>query len=338
MGRQPCVRHRRAMQFYRPDSGLTLVELMIAMAVGLFVVMAVTALFMSVRTTYLEQDDAAHIQETGRYVIDVIARAVRQASHERWNQDRASLADSEIGPDVLGLDARSLKAKTPGIDTPVAKAINGSDVLAIRFFGSGEGDRGDGTMLNCAGFGVAGPDEMNAVEDGRAWSIFYVAADSTGEPELYCKYSSGNSWASQAIARGVESFQVLYGLDTDMDGLPNRLLNASAINALDDELILTGVNAVERATERNRKTHWKNVVAVKVAVLIRGRHTSRGTGSDANHELFGETYSSIYAQDDAGVRISGAQLPQAVRGRMRKVFSTTIRLRNAPAGGGAAAA
>lgn len=309
--------------------GVTLVELMIAMAVGLFIVLAATTLLVSVKATYLAQDDETQIQETGRYVIDAVSRALRQASHTTWDAEQVAAVDqSTLEPDVIGFDARSLRTRTPGIDAPLLKSVNGSDVLAIRFYGAGNGENGDGTILNCAGFPVPAPSPADITAGRRAWSIFYVATDESGEPELYCKYQGKGSWASQSIARGVESFQVLYGLDTDTDGFPNRLLNASGIDALDDEMMLYGVNSIERAKERAAKTHWKKVVAVKIALLIRGAHDVQWNGPVRGYSLFGDTYAAEYADEDVGVLIRDADLPRATSGRLRRVFSMTIRLRN----------
>lgn len=334
MGQRRYLRNRLLVQRrLLCESGVTLIELMISMAVGMFVVLTATAVLVSVKSSYLEQDDEAQMQETGRYALDVIGRSVRQASHGSWGMSQGANHDvSAMGADVFGLDARSLKSRTSDIEAAVTKSVNGSDVLAIRFFGSGAEEAGDGTALNCAGFAAAAPSPIDISEDKRAWSIFYVATDATGEPELYCKYRGDNSWTSHAIARGVESFQVLYGLDTDMDGLPNRLLNASAIHTLDDALELNGVNAIERAADRNKKTHWKKVVVVKVAMLIRGAHDVRGRGPGMTYALFGDMYANEYGAGDLGVRIKASDLPGAVRGRTRRIFSTTIRLRNGAVG------
>lgn len=313
----------------RKQAGITLVELMISLALSLFVVMAATALFLSTKSSYLAQDDSAQILDTGRYAVEILARAVRQAAYENWDTTEAPVVNTEfLTPNVLGLDSRSLKSRSVGIEAPVRKAINGSDVLAIRFFGAGSGENGDGTMLNCAGFSVGAVPTAEAAEEGRGWSIFYVAEDSTGEPELYCKYRGNTSWTSQSIARGVESFQVLYGLDTDADGFPNRLLNATAINALDDSLVLNGVNAAERIADKNKRTNWKKVVTVRLALLVRGKHATRPADGRTEYHLFGKEYSSGNDGLDVGVRLREDDLPKAVRGRGRRLFTTTIWLRN----------
>lgn len=314
----------------RMQAGLTLVELIIAIALGLFIVMAATVLLVSTKSGYLAQDDAARIQDTGRHAIEIISRAVRQAAYENWDEAEAPLAVSaSAGANLSGLDARSLKSAAPGIDSPLARTMNGSDVLAVRFFGSGTGDNGDGTMLNCAGFGVAAAPSAEVVEESRGWSIFYVAEDANGEPELYCKYRGAKAWTSQAIASGVESFQVLYGIDTDSDDLPNRFLTATAINELDSAAILVGPDAVERKIEQHKKSFWKKVVAVRIALLVRGEHPAReATSLGAEYDLFGKDYTSAFASSDPGVHMRDADLPKAKRGMARKVFVTTIQLRN----------
>jgi type IV pilus assembly protein PilW len=313
------------------QDGLTLVELMVAMALGLFVVAVATVVLVTAKSGYVAQTDSAQILDTGRHALDVVSRTVRQASYLDWDIAAAG-ADLEEHSDaaIFGLDAKSLKSRTEAVSSPVARSVNGSDVLAVRFAGSGEGSNGDGSVLNCAGFGVGHGDAKDP--DGRGWSIFYVAEDATGEPELYCKYPGEEGWASQAIARGVESFQVLYALDTDSDGYPNTLVNASAIDAMDKTLTAAGAKAGARTPGSVKQSPWKDVVAVKVAVLVRGTQTAYDGAQDAQHDLFGKAYSDANAQRDKGVRIQASELPKAARNRARKVFSTTIWLRNRPGG------
>jgi len=243
-----------------------------------------------------------------------------------------ALVTADFSPNVMGMDAMTLKKTTAGLDTPVATSsdvVNGSDILALRFFGDGD------AVLNCAGLIVPAATSYADAEQERGWSIFFVAKDSAGEPELRCKYRSKTSWNADAIARGVESFQVLYGIDVDGDGLPDRFINASAVDDLDDGLLLTGANAVARAADKNRKTYWKRVRSIKFALLIRGSQIARDDALIAEHDLFGVEYANMHAASDKGVRIKEDALPSAMRNRIRKVFTQTIQLRNDAAGSGA---
>jgi type IV pilus assembly protein PilW len=310
------------------QSGVTLVEFMISLGLSLIVVLAATSLLLSSKSAYTVNDDAVMIQENGRYALESIARALRQSGYDDWDGDGVpGLTEATDSANIIGLDARSLKSTTAAMNSPVAKSVNGSDVLGIRFHGAGDGEHGDGTMLNCAGFAVGSGSKKGSPSE-RGWSIFYVAEDAAGEPELRCKYQGKNAWSAVAIARGVESFQVLYGLDTDADGLPNQFITATQVDKLDDGLVLVGADSVALALDKSRKTHWKKIVALKVALLIRGAHPARADELEKSYALFGKDYRDAYGNIDTGTWIEEKKLPVNSRNRIRKVFSATIMLRN----------
>ncbi|WP_018862866.1 MULTISPECIES: PilW family protein [unclassified Thioalkalivibrio] len=62
--------------------GFTLVELMVAMVLGLLIVGGVIALFVSTQQTSRTQEAMSRVQETGRFVIERIARDAREAGHQ----------------------------------------------------------------------------------------------------------------------------------------------------------------------------------------------------------------------------------------------------------------
>jgi len=218
---------------------------------------------------------------------------------------------------LAGLDARSLGSTTTGIATPLAAVANGSDVLAVRFPGAGGGTSGDGSVLDCAGFGVA------SFEEG--WSIFYVAKNGDGEPELRCKYRGTGNWSADAVVTGVDSFQVLYGIDTDTprDGAANRYVNADAIRALDAAF------AGLPAQELNRRTWWKRVVSVRIGLLLHGTRPTRHGPANAEFQLFGPLHAANGGASDTGTVVREDALPDSVRRRERRMFSMTVAL---PAG------
>lgn len=334
MSMHPVIVHSWGVRPARyGEAGLTLVELMISLALGLLVAGAAMALFVSVKSGYVTQDEESITQETGRYALENIARSVRQTAYENWDSTEAPVVSAaDLSPNIYGLDAQGLKSNLSDVQKPIAKSVNGSDVLAIRFFGSGPQPSGDGTIVNCAGFSIPAVISQSSAEGDRGWSIYYVAENSSGEPELYCKYAGDKGWTAQAMAQGVESFQVLYGLDTDGDGLANQLLTASEINALDDTLVLEGASAEAKQKDKNRKTYWKKVVLLKVALLLRGGRGARGDAQKVQYDLFGKDYAASHEAVDAGTTIDEAKLDKAVRNRMRRVFATTIQLRNRSSG------
>jgi type IV pilus assembly protein PilW len=299
------------------QAGLTLHEMMVSLAIGLAVVLAAARLFGLANAAYAAQTESAAVDDAGRYALELLGRAVRQAAWTDPLQLNLAAPLDTAPARLAGLDASSLGATTPGIAVPLAAVANGSDVLAVRFPGAGAAPDGDGSVVDCAGFAVA------AGEEG--WSIFYVAKNASGDPELRCKYRGASNWSADAVVGGVDSFQVLYGLDTDTprDGIANRYVNAAAIQVLDAPL------AGLPPQERNRQTHWKRVVSVRIGLLLHGARPTRGDAANVEYQLFGATHASSAADGDAGTVVREANLPDALKKRERRLFSTTVAL---PAG------
>lgn len=290
--------------------GMSLVEVLVCTGLALTISLAATAAVISSRASLTSQDENSRLAESGLYALSTIERAVRQAGFEHWNGTQEH-GDDSLSPSVLGLEDSMLPMSSPDLSAATTPGLNRSDVLALRYVGSGRG-QADGSMLNCAGAGVAEP-APGDLENGRGWSIFHVARTELAEPELRCKYRAvdGLKWDSQAVASGVEAMQVLYGVDQDGDGLPEGYLRAAAM--ADDGA-------------------WRSVVSVRVSLLVRSsQHQSELPGNRV-HNLFGASYASQAGQHDAGVRIEETAFPADERQRMRRVFALTIALRN---GGGA---
>lgn len=311
----------------RQPYGWTIIELLIAVALGSMLTLLASGLLLAAAGNYRHHTDSAWLDDGGRYALDILAQALRQSAYVNWDSAAAPVAlDSDRPALISGWDAHSLSRSSYGIDTPLPAVANGSDVLAVRFAGHGQGASGDGSSVNCGGFGVAAPVD----DDGLGWSIFYVALDDNGDAELRCKYlgngGSGN-WGADAIVRGVESFQVLYGLDTDLpaDGVPNQYVNASAIRALDAALVLVGATPQALQRDLHRKTHWKRVSSVKLALLLHGDTNTRADRVALQFDLFGPAYAS---GSDVGTRILEADIPEAERWRARRLFGLTVALRN----------
>ena len=305
------VAPRRMRQCQR-QRGMTLAELMVALAVGLVVALAAGRLLVLANGAYAAQVEAAAIEDGGRFALDLIGRAVRQAG--ALDIDAFAGPDADTAPARLaGLDARSRARTTAGRDGPLPAAVNGSDVLAVRFPGAGNGG-GDGSAADCAGFPIA------AGEDG--WSIFYVARNGEGEAELRCKYRGAASWSADAVVGGVDGFQLLYGVDTDdpADGVANRYVSADGVDALDDPF------AGMTPAEFNRRTHWKRVVAVRVGLLLHGSRPTRTAPGRTRYDLLGAAYAEAAGEADAGSTLDEAGMMSELRRRERRLFTFTVAL------------
>ncbi|MET3109347.1 type IV pilus assembly protein PilW [Oxalobacteraceae bacterium GrIS 2.11] len=298
--------------------GATLVELMIAITLGSVLILAISRLTISTVSVQSSQNSVAAVHDTAGYALNNIAQSVRQAGFVNYDNSNELYANADFdSPGIYGLDASTLKASSYGVESPITSSNHSSDVLVVRFYGTGNSDS---PILNCGGFPVTAPTSATSTETDRGWSIYYVANDNNGEPNLYCKYKK-NKFTAQSIAQGVESFQVLYGLDTSNppDGIADQFLRSTEINRLD---------AAISESELYKHTHWKRITAVKVAILIRGSTRDRASGSDATYNLFGSAYANSKSSADKGSQIRVADIPKEQQQYFRKVFTTTVNLKN----------
>ncbi|MBS7725309.1 hypothetical protein I0E51_12810 [Pseudomonas lalucatii] len=58
---------------------MSLIELMVAMVIGLLISGAVLQVFLSNRNTFLMQNASGHIQENGRFALQYLAAEIRPA-------------------------------------------------------------------------------------------------------------------------------------------------------------------------------------------------------------------------------------------------------------------
>ncbi len=299
--------------FFHPgqhDCGYTLVEFLIAATLGLLIIVALTSLLLHSQENQAIFNDETGLQESARYVFENISRSVKHAGYINYDPlETANIPVDKYQAAIQGFDARSMSANSEAINETVASSNNDSDILALRFWDSDIEETNN--VGNCAGVSMTAPDRRKIKQP--SWSIYYVANNTKGEPELFCKFrGKSGAFSAQAIATGVDAFQVLYGLpDKDMS---YRFLNASEVSAMDQDI------PAEKLTE---ESHWHTIVAVKIALLLHSPNNTRTHTTPVIHYLFGK---NDQQHTDPDTRIDEAALPD--RQRLRRVFSATIPLNN----------
>lgn len=321
--------------------GVTLVELLVALTLGLLVAIAAMATLIIGRTGFSSVDATTQLVDRERFAADTIARVVAQAGYEDQSTNplvtRAIVArlGGDPEPDLYGWNnAVYASPATLAISTATTitdgnrpgacggisdtSCVNGSDVLLVRFQGSGS-PTADGSMVNCRGQGERGLLTGNLNE--RAINVFYVARDAAGEPGLYCAYydhgAATPAWvAGQPLVEGVESMQVLYGTDsvTPSAAPPSALGDTIVDRWLRADQLKVAGNAV--ATREN----WRRVRAVRIGLVLRGPPGSAQEAVTATFNPLGSVYSHT---SDAG-----SILNVAADGRLRRVVNFTVHLRN----------
>lgn len=78
----------------RHIAGLSLVELMVAITIGLIILAAVSRLFVSSRSTYNLEESLARVQESGRFAMEFLAQDIRMAGYAGCS---ANLSGTAVG-------------------------------------------------------------------------------------------------------------------------------------------------------------------------------------------------------------------------------------------------
>lgn len=85
-----------AMPTTRPK-GVSLIELMIAMAIGVVLLLGLVQVFAAARTAYQLSEGLARVQENGRFAVDYLQRDIRMAGHMGCVNDQARFRGPIIG-------------------------------------------------------------------------------------------------------------------------------------------------------------------------------------------------------------------------------------------------
>lgn len=112
----------------RSQSGMTLVELMVALAIGSFLVIGSVQVYTQSRQAFIVNESIARVQETAQFAMDTIEADLRMASN--WGRNSRGLAVE--GRSIVG-DANPTSLPTPAPDCgagwafDLARPIDGSD-------------------------------------------------------------------------------------------------------------------------------------------------------------------------------------------------------------------
>lgn len=185
--------------FVRGQRGFTIIELMVAMVIGLLIMQAVLSIFSSSKRSQTTRDSMSTMQENGRVAISRLQRGLSPAGYPMHQNNVPIVLDDLTYPGMAG--------------SADGDAAAGDRVtIAFRPAASGEGIT---YTEDCLG----NPGTLN----GMIVNSFFVdAASST----LRCEGSGGQT---QPLAEGVESMHVLYGLDNNEDGYADTYVTATRL-------------------------------------------------------------------------------------------------------------
>ena len=79
------------------QSGLTLVELLVAMAIGLILLTGIFQVFLGSNSIYRTQDSLSRLQENGRFAIELLTQKVHLAGYPRISMTGNAYTGTGVG-------------------------------------------------------------------------------------------------------------------------------------------------------------------------------------------------------------------------------------------------
>lgn len=252
----------------KQQRGLTLIELMVSIALGIFMLSVASQYLVDSRVAYSEQSAQSTILDSGNYALDILARNIRTAG---------SKTPVDQGINNSTSNSRLLFAPCGGAAACTNDGQDGEpDQLAV-LSSPGAG------AVNCSG--VAVPANVTQVAN-----VFSIAGDPSNLDEngeeissLYCEsfrvIKNGNALnttpiagSRQPLVAGVDNMQLQYGVVGTVPGA----VSANIVNYVNAETVLNTINP------DNGSSLIDQVAAVRVVLLI-------NTGYDDNtNRDFGE--------------------------------------------------
>lgn len=291
-----------SLRHFPSAKGFTLVELLVAMALGLTLLALAASALLLARQGMQLVDQSTQLLDRERLARDVITRLLRQAS--------ADAASPQSGIAVFGWD-NAVYRKPEHLDFVTVSNIrngnrpascgsvrdsscmNGSDIVLARW-------RPDTGNSHCGATGSL----------GHPVHLLSITRAASGEPGLSCAYPGANGWVSVPLLEGVESMQVLYGLQDSTHGHIAHWQHAAQLES-------PGNPAITRA-------NWQRVRAIRIALVLRGADGVATAGPGVLHP-FGAPYAERAPGD------AGASLALDRDRRLRRIVEWSVHL---PAAGG----
>lgn len=200
--------HRRAamkaLRLPRRQRGRTLIEVLIAITIGLMITAGVISIYGANRQTYRASADVQRMQAAGQLALDRLAYQLRMAGYGQINS-----SDFWLVGNPSNFAGEALRVCSGGFDNPVAAAPNCNnaptqpDALAVSYLVGGAAATGSGEGRDCLGASVTAANSPIAPQLATR-NRFYVA-NSNGVPTLMCV---GNDGVAAPLVPNVEDLQV----------------------------------------------------------------------------------------------------------------------------------
>jgi type IV pilus assembly protein PilW len=250
----------------KTQSGFSLVELLIAMAIGLVMLGAILSIYMGTTVAGRQSDTVSRMGEDAAIALETMARHIRMAGYSKpilmaarnsatVEGQMAQIADSNFtGAGLKGCDGGFSSTNDDWGSLACTDSDTQPDDIAVRYEGDSFNTEaaGGNSASDCLSQGVASTTN-SAITGSAQYALVESRFFVSDNKELSCAGNGNAALTAQPLVSGVEFMRVRYGLASDnTEGQVIRFATASEINAL------TG----------NADQKWGRVIAVRICLQM----------------------------------------------------------------------
>lgn len=347
--------------------GITLVEMMVAMVIGLLLTAGIGQLFVNTQKTHRITEEQSRLQENARFALDFIVKDVREAGYtgcraiEDMNvQTVASAPVLGYGADSIinGSEATSSSVWSPALGTVFSantNPIGGTDTITIQK-GTSCGATLTGSLTTSnANIQVTSPNSCNLtagdvlmLSDCEDAHIFRATNVSSGSPQTIAHAASSNTGTHFCLNQtGVgtgscgTANQKLYGADSELLRFTSFTYHIAqgaggrnALWAYDNTQSPSAQNPIEliEGVENMQVTYGIDTAGDDVVDAYQTANTVDSASNwnnviSAEISLLVETQEDHLTTDNLTYTYNGATVTSADK-RIRRVFTTVVSIRN----------
>jgi type IV pilus assembly protein PilW len=242
------------MRIIQKQLGFSLVELIIAMMIGLLLSVGTATIYFSSQRISVAQNQSSVIESNGRLALEMLTQVIEHTGYVSTNGSPLAGEDRFITSAVVAKNCGGQKnvLKTSLFNT--TQNDNAGDSIGIVYVGDSSLNRdcsGAQLPVACQAGGVAN------VDASKVYNYFSIGKNAENIPVLHCAGSRSADLVE--IAEGIENFQILYGIDNDADNQVDQYVNADQVGS------------------------WGSVISVQLALLVRSL-------SKVKHQKESKTY------------------------------------------------
>lgn len=298
----------RAGGFRLRQKGFSLIELMIALSIGLLIMVSVLTIYVAASRTSRTSEMESQMNEDGLIALNIIQQQIRMAGYSNFENAATTDNANFTGAGVIGCSAAAFYPNATV--QPALSSLGSSACGVVSGLGDGIIIRYEADLRNTVPTSATPPLPTNCLMNGAATATntvgatyylpenrYFVASSSTTPLALFCAAGA----QIQPVLDNVEKMVLLYGISATTEAADTQVV--TYLNASDLNTAFSG---------ESMDTRWMRVLSVKSCLLMRSTDPVKDIAATATYR---DCDGSVVTQTTPD-------------GYLRRAFITTSTLRN----------